>query len=119
MTVNRFTMTTSASAGKRSITRSPPCQRSSEKSADIDSCRAAGNPISEKKRVFPPMFPGHVSRDGKVYRYFGHVFEDGTCIDGYDELLPGDPDYEETKKFIKAWKRGAKRTRPFADHKYY
>ena len=48
------------------------------------------------------MFPGHVSRDGKVYRYFGHVFEDGTCIDGYDELLPGDPDYEETKKFIKA-----------------
>jgi hypothetical protein len=41
------------------------------------------------------MFPGHVSRDGKVCRYFGHVFEDGTCIDGYDELLPGDAGYEK------------------------
>jgi hypothetical protein len=47
-------------------------------------------------------FAGHVSRDGKVDRYYGHVFEGGTCVDGYDVLSPGYPDYEETKKFIKA-----------------
>ena len=29
------------------------------------------------------MFPGYISVD-KVYRYFGHVFEDGTC---YRRLL--------------------------------
>jgi len=51
------------------------------------------------------MFPGHVYRE-KVYWWWGQVLEDGTCIDGCDEILPSDPEYTEKKDFILAFKRG-------------
>jgi hypothetical protein len=51
------------------------------------------------------MFPGHVCRE-KVYWWWGQVLEDGTCIDGCDEILPSDPQYTEKKDFILAFKRG-------------
>jgi hypothetical protein len=50
------------------------------------------------------MFPGHIHR-GKVYWYFGHIFQDGTCIDGFDVILPGDRGYAEKRDFIVAWNR--------------
>jgi hypothetical protein len=65
------------------------------------------------------MFPGHVYRD-KVYWWWDQVFEDGTCIDGWAEILPSDPEYTEKRDFILAFKRHgvASRseawTRPFA-----
>ena len=51
------------------------------------------------------MFLGHVYRD-KVYWCWGQVLEDGTCIDGCDEILPSDPEYTEKRDFILAFKRG-------------
>ena len=56
------------------------------------------------------MFPGHVYRD-KVYWWWGQVLEDGTCIDGCDEILPSDPEYTEKRDFILAFKRGEAWTR--------
>ena len=58
------------------------------------------------------MFPGHVYRD-KVYWWWDQVLEDGTSIDGCDEILPSDPEYTEKRDFILAFKRGEACTRPF------
>ena len=58
------------------------------------------------------MFPGHVYRE-KVYWWWGQVLEDGTCIDGCDEILPSDLEYTERRDFILAFKRGEACTRPF------
>jgi hypothetical protein len=59
------------------------------------------------------MFPGYVSRD-KVYWWWGQVLEDGTCIDGWAEILPSDSEYTEKRDFILAFKRGEAWTRPLA-----
>jgi hypothetical protein len=46
-----------------------------------------------------------------VYWWWGQVLEDGTCIDGCDEILPSDPEYTEKRDFILAFKRGEAWTR--------
>src|SRR5580698_10058662 len=54
------------------------------KKTDID---LSSRPGFRYRRV---MFPGHVYRE-KVYWWWGQVLEDGTCIDGCDEILTSDP----------------------------
>jgi hypothetical protein len=75
---------------------------------DIETCRAGQDFDIEEV-----MFPGHVYRK-KVYWWWGQVLEDGTCIDGWAEILPSDPEYAEKRDFILAFKRGEACTRPFA-----